>query len=222
MYCGICGAKNEPGATFCGACGAPLNAAKAEGASAVYGEPVTGGAAAAVQDGGRHKKIGIAATAVVAVVAVLGIFALFGGRRDEMETAEQLFDAVMEADTDALMELIPPKVVDFVVEEAGYTEKEYARQLENSLTGELSLVADALEFLGDSVEISYEAVDAEEESLDELSYLQERYEEEFDMEIDNAKSVEVELRIEGFGQSETQTVWIPVIQMGSDWYLNVA
>ena len=76
--------------------------------------------------------------------------------------------------------------------------------------------------LGDSVEISYEAVDAEEESLDELSYLQERYEEEFDMEIDNAKSVEVELRIEGFGQSETQTVWIPVIQMGSDWYLNVA
>ena len=53
MYCGKCGAKNEPGATFCGTCGAPLETEKPEG-NAVYGEPVTGAGTTAVSDSGKH------------------------------------------------------------------------------------------------------------------------------------------------------------------------
>ena len=45
MYCGKCGAKNEPGAAFCGACGAPLEASTTAGAPVIEGEPVSAQAA---------------------------------------------------------------------------------------------------------------------------------------------------------------------------------
>lgn len=213
MYCGKCGAKNEPGATFCGACGAPLDT------TAVDGEPVTGRGAAAAQSGGRNKRIGIAAVAVVAVVAAFGLFSLFGGGRSAEATAERSLDAMMEGDVDALVDLIPPKVMD-LVRAAGYTEEEYVRELTGG--GDLGMLASALDALGDSVSISYQAVETTDVSEDELSYLQEGYQDEFDMKVDEAKVVEMELRFEAFGQSETQTVEIPVIKTDGDWYLNMA
>ena len=218
MYCGKCGAKNEPGATFCGTCGAPLETEK-PGGNAVYGEPVTGAGTTAVSDSGKHKKVGIAAVAVVAVVAVFGIFSLFGGGRSAEETAEQSIAAALEGDTDAMLDLIPPKVLD-LVRAAGYTEEEYVAEL-TDMAGELSAVAGVFDALGSEVKISYEAVEATQVSPDELSYLQEGYREEFDMTVDDAKVVEVELRLEAFGQSESQTLEIPVLKADGTWYLNL-
>lgn len=216
MYCGKCGAKNESGATFCGACGAPLGAAKPN-STVIYGEP---GAPAGVTkaQGNKHKTIGVAAV-VVAMIAIFGVFSLFFGGKGPEATVERFLDAVMESDTETMLALVPPKVLN-LVESAGYSKEEYARQLE-SMTGELGSVAGILESLGGDVKISYKVVDTEDVDADKMRDLKEGYQEEFDMKVKDAKLVEVELRMEGFGQSETGTFTIPVIKSGRTWYLDL-
>ena len=85
MYCGKCGAENQPGATFCGAYGAPLAAEAPAGTAAGQAQPARQPEAAG--NTARNKKIGIAAVAAVVIVAVLGVASLFGGRGPEA-TAE--------------------------------------------------------------------------------------------------------------------------------------
>ena len=218
MYCGTCGAKNEPGAAFCGACGAPLEASKSAGTPVVEGEPVSIPAAGA-QDRRRHKMIGIAAVAVVAVAVAVGAFSLFGGRGPEA-TVEQFFDAVFDADAEAIVDLIPPDLIEAAIEESGYSRAEVEAEFEQ-MAGEMSYALGALDSLGDGVDISYDAVGSEEVDPDQLSYLQEQYD-ALHVDVSDARTVEVELRVQvdSFGMDETTSFDIPVVKVGRSWYID--
>ena len=219
MYCGKCGAKNEPGAAFCGACGAPLETSKPAGTPVVEGEPVSIPAAGA-QDRRRHKMIGIAAVAVVAVAVAVGAFSLFGGRGPEA-TAEQFFDAVFDADAEAIVDLIPPDLIEAAMEESGYSRAEVEAGFEQ-MADEMGYAIGALGSLGDGVDISYDAVRSEEMAPDQLSYLQEQYD-ALHVDVSDARTVEVELRVQmsSMGLDERTTIDIPVIQVGRSWYIDV-
>lgn len=224
MFCGKCGAKNEPGATFCGVCGAPLGAgAPADGTGAPAGgqpapEMSAGGTVtASVHDSRKYKKIGIAAVAVIVVVAIFAVTSLFGGRSDT-KTAEQLFEAVLDADADAIVDLIPTKIIDQVVEESGYTREEVADEL-YSLTDNLKY---AMGYLDDSVKISYHATDSEDVDASQLSSLKEQYK-EMDVNVSAARDVNVELQVkaDSLGLDQSTSVEIPVIKVGNSWYIDV-
>lgn len=219
MYCGKCGAKNEPGAAFCGACGAPLEASTPAGAPVIEGEPVSA-QAAGTQDSGKHKKIGIAAVAAVVVVLVIAAVSLLGGRSDTA-TAERFFDAVFNADAEAIVDLIPPDLIEAAIEESGYSRAEVEAEFEQ-MAGEMSYALGALDSLGDGVDISYNAVDSEEVDPDQLRYLQEQYD-ALHVDVSDARTVEVELRVQmrSMGLDESTTIDIPVIQVGRSWYIDV-
>lgn len=219
MYCGKCGAKNEPGAAFCGACGAPLEASTPAGAPVIEGEPVSA-QAAGTQDSGKHKKIGIAAVAAVVVVLVIAAVSLLGGRSDTA-TAERFFDAAFNADAEAIVDLIPPDLIEAAIEESGYSRAEVEEEFQQ-MASEMSYALGALDSLGDGVDISYNAVDSEEMDPDQLRYLQEQYD-ALHVDVSDARTVEVELRVQmrSMGLDESTTIDIPVIQVGRSWYIDV-
>ena len=146
MFCGKCGAKNESGAAFCYACGAPLKTA--EGPAAESG---SGAAPAAPQNSGRHKKIGIAAVAAAAVVVIFVVFSLFGGRGDKA-AAEQFFDAVFDGDAAAIVDLVPKGLVNTMIEESGYSREEVAEEF-GQMADYLNSSVDALKVMGSGVDI---------------------------------------------------------------------
>ena len=223
MYCGKCGAKNEPGATFCGSCGAPLEGAKPEaasfGASADSAEPV----AAAVQSSRKNKTIGIAAAAVVVVVAVVAIFSLFGGLggRSDTKTVEQFFDAVFDADPQAIVDLIPKGVIDTAKKESGYTDQQIEDEL-SSLASQWESAIGALDFLGDSVKVSYAAVSSEDVDASQLSYLKEKYQ-PMDVDVSAARAVHVELhvKVDSLSVDQSTVIDVPVVKVGNSWYIDV-
>ena len=219
MYCGKCGAKNEPGAAFCGSCGAPLEAPAQAKAPVIEGEPVST-AATGTQNSGKYKKIGIAAVAAVAVLVVIAAVSLLGGRSDTA-TAERFFDAVFAADAEAIVDLIPPDLIDAAIEESGYSRAEVEAEFQQ-MASEMSYALGALDSLGDGVDISYNAVDSEEMDPDQLRYLQEQYD-ALHVDVSDARTVEVELRMQmrSMGLDESTTIDIPVIQVGRSWYIDV-
>ena len=219
MYCEQCGAKNEPDSTFCSACGAPLSAEKPDKGAVVPGKPSAGAWTAAVQSRHGNKKFKIAAAAVAVVVIFFALSSLFGGRSDT-ETAEQFFDAVLDADAEAIVDLVPKGLVNAVMEQGGYTKEEIAEEFE-SLAGSLESTVGSLDFLGDAVKISYDAVGSEDVGTSQLSYLKDQYD-EFNVDVAAAREVTVELRVQAdsLGIDETAPLDIPVVKVGSSWYID--
>ena len=220
MFCGKCGAKNESGAAFCYACGAPLGTAAPAGESAAAAKPGAGTVSAAVQDSGRHKKIGIAAVAAAAVVVIFVVFSLFGGRGDKA-TAEQFFDAVFYGDAAAIVDLVPKGLVNTMIEESGYSREEVAEEF-GQMADYLNSSVDALKAMGSGVDISYDAVDSEDVDASQLSYLQEQYD-EVDVDVSAARTVSVEFRVQvkSLGIDETNSFDVPVVKVGRSWYIDV-
>ena len=81
------------------------------------------------QDSGKYKKIGIAAVAAVVVVLVIAAVSLLGGRSDTA-TAERFFDAVFNADAEAIVDLIPPDLIEAAIEESGYSRAEVEEEFQ--------------------------------------------------------------------------------------------
>jgi uncharacterized membrane protein YvbJ len=221
MYCGKCGAKNEPGAAFCGACGAPLEGGTKPDRNAVAGgKPAASVKPAAVQSSHKNKKVGIAAVVVVAVIAIVAVSSLFGGRSD-IKTAKQFVDAAFDADPAAIVNLVPKKLVNAVMEQGGYTKEEVAEELEY-LADELESTFGTLDFLGNEVKISYDTVRSEDVDADQLSYLQEQYK-QFDVDVSAARAVSIAFRVQAdsYGIDETTPFDIPVVKVGNSWYIDV-
>ena len=219
MYCGKCGAKNDPGAAFCGSCGALLETTKLTETAGAGTAPIPGGTSRA-QDSGKYKKIGIAAVAAVVVVLVIAAVSLLGGRSDTA-TAERFFDAAFNADAEAIVDLIPPDLIEAAIEESGYSRAEVEEEFQQ-MASEMSYALGALDSLGDGVDISYNAVDSEEMDPDQLRYLQDQYD-ALHVDVSDARTVEVELRVQmrSMGLDESTTIDIPVIQVGRSWYIDV-
>lgn len=209
MFCGKCGAKNADDAMFCKECGAQLSAVKKDA------EETGSVVVTSSQENERNKKVGIiAAVVVVALVAVLAI-ALFGGRSYK-STVKKYLNASFKADAETIVELIPEEMIDYMLDEYGYDEDEFDEMVEE-LEEELQ---DVMDYLGDDVKFSYEIKSAKDVSDDDLSELQEEYE-EVDVEVSAAKTVKVKLKIESDDFDESTTMEISVIKVGRSWYLDV-
>lgn len=225
MFCGKCGAKNEPGAAFCGSCGAPLKEEQPAGNTAASKpaatpKPEASPKPAVVQSSSKHKKIGIAVVAVVVVVAIIAAASLLGGRSDT-KTAEQFFDAVFQANPAAIVDLVPEGLVNTVMKQGGYTKEDVAEELE-SLADELKSSIGFLDFLGDSIKVTYHAVGSEDVDPSRLSYLQEQYK-QANVKVSAARDVHVEFRVQAdsYDIDETIPFDIPVVKVGNSWYIDV-
>lgn len=212
MYCGKCGTENDDNSSFCRECGAPLTRpAYPQNATSAM-RPIS------VKENQRNRKIGIIAVGIVAVIAVI-ICVNLAGSMNYKAPIKRLMNAIEEMDAKELLSVIPDGMVDHLLEEEGYDRSqldqlldEYEEQLESSL-GFLS-------YLGDGLDFSYKFLGDASLSASELKDLQDEYE-EYDVKINSAKNVSVELTVKLGALENTQTMKITVIRVGSKWYIDV-
>lgn len=227
MFCGKCGTQFPDDGAFCPNCGSPAPSAARSatpsapppvppmGASAPSGASMGGRPAAPAAN--KNKLIGIGAVAVVAVVLIVVVMNLFGGRSLN-KTVSQCVDGVMKADAAKILDVLPKQLLEEELDSMGYDSK---KEAEKELSEQLEYTLDYLDDMyGSKWSYSYEIVDEDGYSTQELKNLNERYE-DYDLKVSDAKRVEVEITIKDKDGDEltTQSSSFTFIKVGRSWYV---
>ena len=77
------------------------------------------------------------------------------------------------------------------------------------------------DMMNSDIDIDYEVLRATDRTQDDIDYLQEQYN-EFNVDIDDAKLVQVSLTVEYGDMSDSTEMEVPVIKVGRSWYLDVS
>lgn len=208
MFCGKCGAKNEDGAKICAQCGAALEETA----------PVsTGAAAPAASD--KNKKVGIIAVAVVAVIVILLLVKLFSGMGGgASKVATKFVDSMFDGNGKAIINLLPNAVVDELVDQSGYdSKKEYIEDVDDTLKSLIKM----LDKEYDKWKVTSKVTDEDDVSNKTLRSLKERYEDDYDLKVTEAKEIELKLTATIDGDKEDAEATVTVVKIGSKWYLDV-
>lgn len=233
MFCGKCGVENQENARFCRACGAEIKANRKTAAESSIGEgtPLQGERNAAVQyetsnsmamgSQNKHKKVGIIAVAIIVIVALVAGIALFSGGKGYEKVAGDCVDAFINMDASKIVDLIPDKMVDSVLEEYGYHSGDvdaFVGLLEDELMGAIGYLEDYIDV---NYEITYEVTGASDVSADTLRSIQDMYS-VYEIKVSDAKYVDVMITIASGEQTVTETITIPVMKTNGGWYLELA
>lgn len=156
-------------------------------------------------------KGGIVTDCISVVVAVGVLIVVFGGR-GYVRTVDKSIDALVEADVEGFLGLIPDKVIDRALKEGGYSRAEFKRTV-------------AGEYISGSIDkkwkVTCEIRNAETLKGAELLDLKEMYEEE-GINVVSAKNVAVKLLLKDGKTVGEGYMVVPVIKVGRSWYLDIA
>lgn len=162
---------------------------------------------------------------VLSLVLVLSLAACgkSGGKKEKSgktpeSVAEKYMKAALDADFEKIMDLVHKDVINNGMEAEDMDEDDL-QELIDEHNSDLDDVLAELE--EEDVKLSYEVMEAEELSEDVLEGGKEYYQDEYDVEITDAKRVEVEITIEADGDAETETLDIYVVKIGGSWYLDI-
>lgn len=250
MYCGNCGAQNPDGAAHCGNCGAPLaRPAGGDNQTTVaadqfqqpqyqqpqyqqpqyqqpqyqqpqyqqpqYQQPQYQQPQYQQPAKSKNKIVGIvAAIAVIAVVVILAIV-LFGGGSAK-GVAEDFVNAVLKGDTDKIVDCLPDDLIKSVAKDEGISVKEARQEIAEEMESQLG---DYTAVMG-MFDFKVKAVDEDDYDSDELRDVKDMYE-DFDVKVKDAETVEVEISLEFMGETESDTMDIPMVKIGGSWYVDV-
>ncbi len=209
MFCGKCGTKNDDDAMFCAECGAKIN----------EGQVSESNTTVAAAPNNKNRKVGMIAVAVIVAIVIVAGFAMFGGRSYKA-TAEKFVNASMEADAEAIIDLMPDEVIDYIIDSEGYDDYD---EMIDDLDEELQDTVDTLEKhlkkdLKD-LKISTEILNIENITGDDLDDIKDDYE-DMDCKVSAAKTLEVEITIESEETEISNSVDVGVIKIGRSWYLD--
>lgn len=226
MFCRVCGTQNPDHAAFCKGCGNQLKEragvpteAPARTPARVQSQAYQSRQPARRNDHRQDKKIGIIAVGAAAAVVLILIFVLFGGRGYKA-TVKQFFKATFDADGEAIVDLLPDDLLDYVLDEAGYDEDEldeFIEEIEDEIEDQLAYIE---RYLGDDLDFSYKIVDSEDIKGDDLKDIKKEYK-RAGVKVSAAKEVEVELTVKAGKTENEDTITISVIKVGRSWYLDL-
>ena len=212
MFCGKCGYKNEDGAVICAQCGEKMNSEYAS---------VANDTDAAKKVSKRNKLVGIVAIALAALIFLGALTAILVNifYRSPAKTARQMVKYICEADAKKLAGLLPDAYFEDMEEDSDndYNKRDFIDDLDENL-------ADMQEYYEErdkKWDYSCEIRDVYDLDKEKLSELEDRYEDEYDIEIKNAKKVKVKLTMTFDGESQRETIIMIVVKIGGTWYMDV-
>ncbi len=163
----------------------------------------------------RNRRTFIAAVAAVLAILLLGM-AFFGGRSDK-RTVKKFINATFEADGEAMIALMPAKVVKGVCEEDDVTKKE----LTEILSASLSKTLDTYDSYYDKWDYSYEITGTKDYSEEKMESVVENYEDGYGVKPKAGKRVSVTVTITSGKSESTASVDLRLIKIGNSWYVDV-
>lgn len=213
MFCGKCGANNPDGASFCKECGTPLASPATSKA-----EPVSEAAEVNAIPSNQiknYKIIGITVVVLAALVVIFLLSSIFGGgsggsgAKSGEEAALRYANAMLEPDSREMYRLIPEGVKGNIAEEM------YDR-IEEIEIAHLRWIEKIDEYEWKySCEVT-KATDVSESRLKDIQKLYQKYK----IKVTAAQETQVMLTIIAGNRTITETITIPVIKIGSDWYMH--
>lgn len=203
MFCRNCGTQNQDGAGFCCSCGAPLSS----------GGPAGGGAAAKAKNI-NVKLIGIVAAVVVVLFVAFKL--LFGGGGGPEKSATKFVDSIFKGDGKAIVNMLPDKVIEEIMDEEDMTKKEMIEELNDYLEDK----KDDMDDRYDKWSVKCKVLDTEDFSKRELRNLADRYEDSYDIDVKAAKTVSVKATLKADGETDSNTMDIVMVKIGSKWYVD--
>ncbi len=167
----------------------------------------------------KNTIIGISAIVIVLIVIIILLASLLGGGYEK--PIKSYIKAVKDTDGDALMESLPPYMIDMLEENfEDYYDDEYDTVEEYF---EDELLKDTLDELedeyGDHIKISYKIKDKEKLSKKKLKNAEDDIEAYYDESVDISKGYElkVEIRIKGSDDDDEDTTRLNVYKIDGKW-----
>lgn len=212
MFCGRCGTQNADSSAFCSECGAPLKSAAPVSPSVRPMRP------SGMPTGNNNRKIGMIAVAAAAVVVLAVVLVIFVGGRSYKSTVNKFVKAAFSADGKTMLSLLPDEVVEAACEEENMTRREAIEYLSEEFEDGIGSITSYY----DDWKCSCEILDTEDYSRRELRSLQEDYDDEFGIDVKDAKTVTVEIVVTADGDElYSETTDLVVIKIGRSWYIDM-
>ena len=219
MFCRKCGAQISEGVAFCPKCGESV--VEENGKRTVGGEQIHKPILEKDNQIKKHRITGIVTViAIVVIVVVFGIN-IFGGRSAK-KTVKKYVEGQMEGNGEELIDLFPKELIAGICEEEGYLNKqEMSEEVEDRLQEQLEQID---EEYGEGWKYSYEIIEAEDYSIEDLRDMRQDYQEEYDIRLDIEEAKEVKIEVTTSSKdgenSTTNTMHVELIKVGNSWYIN--
>lgn len=135
--------------------------------------------------------------------------------------AEAFMDAMINADSKAMFDLVPEEVMDYLMESEDMSKSDL-KEMYAELDEEMAESFEEMEeYYGGKMKISYDVVDEYDLDEDDLADIQEMYE-ELDIKVKAAKVIELETTMKVGGEViEEDYMELVVIKVGSNWYIEI-
>lgn len=208
-FCGNCGAQLEDSANVCGYCGTVIEQAAITGKTDSLSGVVSETDAKKIAKTKKYVKLGVIAAAVIAIIVIgINIISSFTGYKGAIRAFVKAFE---ECDVNTMAEY--SSVLHYGGDEDDY--EELIEELEDRTN---YILDDYEEELGHDLKFDYEICDVydisnrkREDLLEKLDYY------EIYVDIDEIKSVELLLTIEGSRRSTTEEFDIVLLKEDGDW-----
>ncbi len=215
MFCGKCGAKNEDTAVFCVECGAELNAVQP--AANEQAESIINAVGNSSDD--KNRKVGIIVAVAAVVVALVVVLAIVLGGSGYKKPVKNFFDGFFDMDMAKVVKTMPEEYLEEEMDYYGYEMNEmdeFIEEYNEDLEEELEELIDEIgEF-----DVSYKFLNDEDIDGSDLRDIQDEYDDDYNIEVDAAKNVQVLLTVESEDGTESTTVDVPLIKADGSWYID--
>lgn len=214
MFCGKCGTQNAEGIANCVCCGEPL---QQEPTQESKPKKTTFLDLLKALSGNKEKMIAVIAVAVAALICFVIILCLIFGGNGPKSVAEKYVKAVTKPDFNAAVKLIHKDVI----KEAKKNNKDDYFDFDDIIDGYDEYVEETFEdTYGDDWKIKIKSIEEDDLKKSKLKDIKERYDDDYDIKVTDAKEVEVELKIEGDDDDGKLDYTLIIVKIGGKWYLD--
>jgi hypothetical protein len=208
MFCGKCGFKNDDDAEFCAQCGEKIDISTDIRATLINENDISS----------KNKKVGKIVVFLM-FVAVLIIVTSIVRSNNYRSVIKTYIKASFEPDTEKIVSLIPSGMIDYIIEDEDFSDKEeFMEEFDNLFQNK---VKDINEYFGDHWKYSYEILDTKTIKKDDLDEIKKKYE-EINVKVTAAKKVETKITVQaGDTRINSTTAMIYLIEIDGSWYLDL-
>ncbi len=161
----------------------------------------------------------VAAVVILVVVAAFFIVRGLGGSSYE-KVVEKTVNSAFDGDIKALVDLLPPDLMDYIMEQEGISRSEYETEIDKAGTMLKNEIKSLSTEYGDDWKASQKILSETDVTGTDLEDLQDDYS-ELNVKVIAAKKINVEITISGSEGQDSNTIDLYVVKVGNSWYLDV-
>lgn len=225
MFCPNCGIKNDDSAKYCAACGEKLenddlskksDALKKESSPLPQIEELK----FTVKKNRKKVKIAPLVLIIILIVGILALPKLIISNATEKTLVDSFIKAELSGDVETIIGIMfPEEVLDEILKEEDMDRSTFVERLDDVFQSAKDTIDQTL---GSDWTYSYEIQNIKNLSSEEVKEREENYAELCDLNISEAKTVEIEITVKGEETETSKTLSVGLMKVDKKWYVDFA